>query len=109
MADSNRKRQSTPKNTGKSTRGAGTSRKGGSGAKRSQGKSANTEQDMGFLRAEVVIICSFAVAVLLFLSNFRLCGVVGEALRRAQLGVFWHGGLSGAHSVVCGDMLSHVE
>ena len=88
MAESNRKRQSTPKNTGKSTRGAGTSRKGGSGAKRGQGKSANTEQDMGFLRAEVVIICSFAVAVLLFLSNFRLCGVVGEALRRAQLGVF---------------------
>ena len=88
MAEANRKRQNTPKNTGKSTRGAGTSRKGGSGAKRSQSKSANTEQDMGFLRAEVVIICSFAVAVLLFLSNFRLCGVVGEALRRAQLGVF---------------------
>ena len=88
MADSNRKKQSTPKSTGKSTKGAGTSKRSGSGAKKSQGKSAKAEQDMGFLRAEVVIICSFAVAVLLFLSNFRLCGVVGEALRRAQLGVF---------------------
>ena len=88
MAESNRKRQSTPKNTGKSTRGAGTSRKGGSGAKRGQGKSANTEQDMGFLRAEVVIICSFAVAILLFLSNFKLCGVVGDVLRGVQLGIF---------------------
>lgn len=88
MADSNRKKQSTPKSTGKSTKGAGTSKRSGSGAKKSQGKSAKAEQDMGFLRAEVVIICSFAVAVLLFLSNFRLCGVVGESLRRAQLGVF---------------------
>ena len=40
------------------------------------------------MRAEVIIICSFAVAILLFLSNFRLCGVFGDVLRSVQLGLF---------------------
>ena len=88
MADSNRKRQSAPKSTGKGRTSSGTAKRGSTGTRRGQGKSTKAEQDMGFMRAEVVIICSFAVAVLLFLSNFRLCGVVGEALRGAQLGVF---------------------
>ena len=41
-----------------------------------------------FLRSEMVIIGTFALAVLLFLSNFRLCGVVGGFLRSLQLGIF---------------------
>ena len=35
-----------------------------------------------------MIILSFAAAVLLFLSNFHLCGVAGDFLRGVQLGVF---------------------
>lgn len=46
------------------------------------------EVQESFIRAEVLILLSFAVAVLLFLSNFHLCGVLGEALRRIQLGIF---------------------
>ena len=41
-----------------------------------------------FLGSEMVIIGTFALAVLLFLSNFRLCGVVGDFLRSLQLGLF---------------------
>ena len=41
-----------------------------------------------FIRAEVGIILSFAVAALLFLSNFHLCGVAGDFLRELQLGTF---------------------
>ncbi len=41
-----------------------------------------------FIRAEVYIIVSFAAAVLLFLSNFHLCGVAGDFLRSVQLGIF---------------------
>lgn len=41
-----------------------------------------------FIRAEVFIILSFALAVLLFLSNFHLCGVAGDFLRTLQLGIF---------------------
>ncbi len=36
----------------------------------------------------MIIICSFAVAILLFLSNFGLCGIVGQILKGMQLGLF---------------------
>ena len=66
-----------------------------SGSKASGGKSTGTRsknqiqnQEEGFLRSEVLIIGSFALSVLLFLSNFHLCGIVGDYLRMAQLGIF---------------------
>lgn len=37
---------------------------------------------------EVAIIVSFAVSVLLFLSNFGLCGAVGDFCRKVMLGIF---------------------
>lgn len=46
------------------------------------------QEPESFIRAEVFIILSFALAVLLFLSNFHLCGVAGDFLRTLQLGVF---------------------
>ena len=59
-----------------------------SGGRGAAGKNAYEQDNTEFMRAEVVIICSFAVAILLFLSNFRLCGVVGDMLRGVQLGIF---------------------
>ena len=41
-----------------------------------------------FIHSEVVIIMSFAAASILFLSNFHLCGMVGDFLRSVQLGIF---------------------
>ncbi|MGL5435060.1 MAG: DNA translocase FtsK 4TM domain-containing protein [Lachnospiraceae bacterium] len=41
-----------------------------------------------FIRAELLIILSFALAVLLFLSNFHLCGAAGDFFRTVQLGIF---------------------
>lgn len=41
-----------------------------------------------FIHSEVVIMMSFAAAAILFLSNFGLCGVVGQFLRSVQLGIF---------------------
>ncbi|MDO5406541.1 MAG: DNA translocase FtsK 4TM domain-containing protein [Eubacteriales bacterium] len=35
-----------------------------------------------------MILLSFALAILLFLSNFHLCGVAGDFLRSVQLGIF---------------------
>ena len=83
MADS-KKRTTTRKTTG----GAKTTGKGRKGQSKGTQNRQMEEQDMGFMRAEVIIICSFAVALLLFLSNFRLCGAVGEVLRSFQLGTF---------------------
>ncbi|MDO4330002.1 MAG: DNA translocase FtsK 4TM domain-containing protein [Lachnospiraceae bacterium] len=69
------------------------SRKAGSGRAGSSKSQKNQEEFIqeevpAFLRAEVMIIISFAAAVLLFLSNFHLCGVVGDFLRSIQLGLF---------------------
>ena len=72
-----RPKGSTSKKTGTSSKSRGTT-----------GKKAYEQDNTEFMRAEVVIICSFAVAILLFLSNFKLCGVVGDVLRGVQLGIF---------------------
>ena len=72
MAQGSKKRT-----TGKSNSGAGRT-------KRTQ----EVQEIPEFLRGEVLIIVSLAAAVLLFLSNFHLCGVVGDFLRGVQLGLF---------------------
>lgn len=88
MADSSKRQQSGNKKPGRPKGGA--AGKGGSLAKgrRSPAGKGHTQENTDFIRAEVVIICSFAVAILLFLSNFKLCGVVGDVLRGVQLGIF---------------------
>ena len=44
--------------------------------------------ESSFMRTEVAIIVTFAISVLLFLSNFGLCGVLGSFLRSMLLGIF---------------------
>lgn len=75
------------KSTGKSSKGSGTTN--------TRGKSAGTGryrepeiEDSGFMGTEVAMIVSFAISVLLFLSNFHLCGMVGDVCRGAMLGIF---------------------
>ncbi len=71
-------------------------RKSTSGGKKAASNKAQTksrrtpepEPEEDFLPAEVFILASFAAAVLLFLSNFRLCGTLGGVLRSVQLGLF---------------------
>lgn len=69
----------------------GTARKSGTSRAAKQGKKQDDylqDEIPPFLQAEVMIIISFVAAVLLFLSNFHLCGVVGDFLRKLQLGMF---------------------
>ena len=67
-----------------------TTGKGGKGTRKSRKNEvqAPLPQEEGFLYAEAMIILSFALAVLLFLSNFHLCGIAGDFLRGVQLGLF---------------------
>ena len=74
------------KNNGRRTTGGGKKTSGAKTKKASQSKSP--QQDNEFLRSEVLVIGSFALALLLFLSNFHLCGMVGDYLRMVQLGIF---------------------
>lgn len=88
MADSSKRQQSGSRKPGRpkgSVNGKGSTSPRG---RKTPAKRGFTEENTGFIRAEVVIICSFAVAILLFLSNFKLCGMVGEVLRGVQLGIF---------------------
>ena len=78
MANSTNRKKST--GSGKKTTG--------SGAKTGGRRAPEPEPESSFLPEEVFILTSFAVAVLLFLSNFRLCGGLGGVLRSVQLGLF---------------------
>ncbi len=71
----------------KKTTGSGR-KTSGSKAKSGGRRAPEPEPESSFLPAEVFILTSFAVAVLLFLSNFRLCGSLGGVLRSVQLGLF---------------------
>lgn len=71
------------KNTGKS---AGRGKSTRTSARRKAEPAA--PEVPAFLQSEVVLILSFAAAVLLFLSNFKLCGTVGGFFRSLQLGLF---------------------
>lgn len=89
MADSAKRQQAGGRKPGR-PKGSTSSGKKQTGTKKSTKKSRQSvkEENSGFMRAEVIIICSFAAALLLFLSNFRLCGLFGEYLRAFQLGLF---------------------
>lgn len=46
------------------------------------------EEGTSFLHSEAVILGAFAVCVLLFLSNFHICGFLGNFFSQIMLGVF---------------------
>lgn len=73
--------------SGKRTTNSGKT-KGSSAGKPGRPRKNQAQEPDSFIRAEVMIILSFAAAVLLFLSNFHLCGVAGDFLRSVQLGIF---------------------
>lgn len=77
VATSNKKTTNSGKNNKKPGR-----------PKRSAGKNGGQPPEEGFIRAEVLLIISFVLAVILLLSNFHLCGVAGDFLRALQLGTF---------------------
>jgi len=51
-------------------------------------KQAERIQKAESIRSEAIVIVLFALSVLLFLSNFKLCGIVGNFFRTLQLGLF---------------------
>lgn len=98
MAGESRKKKDTTKQTRKQEPAKA---KTGTTVKRSRARNAQETgkgakkraiepdiEENSFIGTEVAIIASFAVSVLLFLSNFGLCGKVGTILRGVQLGIF---------------------
>ena len=87
MATTGKKTTASGKTSGKSTAGT-PERTGRPGRPRKNPIPEPEREPESFIRAEVMILLSFAAAVILFLSNFRLCGVAGNFLRSLQLGIF---------------------
>lgn len=82
MAGSNTKKKTTAsgRTAGKKTAGTKTAAKK-TGTKKQ-------EADSSFLQSEAVILGTFAVCVFLFLSNFHICGMLGDMFSSMMLGVF---------------------
>lgn len=80
----NTKRSSTT-GTNKTT---GTNRTAGTTRKKTAASNAKAAGVNSFIGTEVAIIVSFAISVLLFLSNFGLCGAAGDICRKVLLGIF---------------------
>lgn len=57
-------------------------------AKTTAAKKGKTAQDTSFLQSEAAVLGTFAICVFLFLSNFHICGVIGDVLSQVMLGVF---------------------
>ena len=57
-------------------------------AKSTAAKKGKAAQDTSFLQSEAAVLGTFAICVFLFLSNFHICGVIGDVLSQVMLGVF---------------------
>lgn len=68
--------------------GSSSKKKTASTSKKSTAKRTGKKQETGFLQSEVAILGTFAVSVFLFLSNFHICGFIGDFLSQIMLGVF---------------------
>lgn len=109
MAGTSRKKQETsegPRSRAKNSRGRGassgkkgtsskTDKKTGKSSGKADTKAKGTSrrrdpepEENSFILTEVAILAVFALSVLLFLSNFHLCGVAGDFCREAMLGTF---------------------
>lgn len=81
MAGTSKNKRNSSANTRRSTKNTKNYRN-------TKSKKRGQEAEESFIRGEVMIIGSVALAILLFLSNFHLCGAVGDVLRGFMLGMF---------------------
>lgn len=95
MADTKKKSNGKKTNSSKGKTGGnktGGSKTGGSKAAETRRKNAQMAKKRKIIVTEVYLWISLAVALFLFLSNFGICGIVGNTLRDAMLGCFgWMG------------------
>ncbi len=91
------KNSTAKKSTGKNTAGKNSNKSGGASKKNSSGRTAKTgsrkntgmdKKESSVIANDIKIIAALTVAVILTLSNFSLCGSVGNAVSSFLFGVF---------------------
>jgi len=70
-------------NTARTTRS-----KSANGSERAHAERNMTKNADVTLRNEILVLLMFALSILLFLSNFKLCGPIGELLKNLTFGLF---------------------
>ena len=92
MAGSSNARKKTTGSEKKSSRPekarTGNTKTGTAKTRGRSGSAAQTEPNNGLIQSEAVILISFAACVFLFLSNFHICGTLGDLFSSIMLGVF---------------------
>ena len=92
MAGSSNARKKTTGSEKKSSRPektrTGNTKTGTAKTRGRSGSAAQTEPNNGLIQSEAVILISFAACVFLFLSNFHICGTLGDLFSSMMLGVF---------------------
>ncbi len=92
MAGSSNARKKTTGSEKKSSRPekarTGNTKTGTAKTRGRSGSTAQTEPNNGLIQSEAVILISFAACVFLFLSNFHICGTLGDLFSSMMLGVF---------------------
>lgn len=78
-AQGSRKKTSSPANRGKSR---------SNNSSRTKKPAARAQAESSAITNEIVLICVFALTVLLFLCNFGMIGVAGDAVSRVMFGIF---------------------
>ncbi len=87
MAGKSTKKTNTAGSSAKTGNHTG-SKKAASNASGRKQAAAPVEPESGFLQSEILILGTFAVCALLFLSNFHICGMIGDFFSSIMLGVF---------------------
>lgn len=83
----NNSKSNTSKNKSTATK-SGSTKKTNTGSKTRNTKNNQTPEEGASFGEEIVLLVFIAVCILLELSNFGLCGVIGELLSRIMFGLF---------------------
>ena len=82
------KKSSRPEKARTGNTKSGNTKTGTAKTRGRSGSAAQTEPNNGLIQSEAVILISFAACVFLFLSNFHICGTLGDLFSSMMLGVF---------------------
>ena len=82
------RQQKTTGKTTKASSGRKTTAKGKKVSEKKAGVTPEEAQQQAGIRDEVVVLVILAVSILLVLSNFNLCGKMGQAISGVTFGLF---------------------
>lgn len=88
MANTKKKSNGKKTNSSSKSKSAGTSKSSAQKSAATRKRNAEMAQRRKKVVTEVYLWIFVAVALLLFLSNFGVCGIVGNALKNVMLGMF---------------------